>query len=160
MCAIITFKINIITNPTEIIQIIPNSGEVIISGEEGATRSGDSDGGAIEEEKFLDDSGEKLTQVDAEVVIVQETAIVESKYEKTKVKENFDLIVFGAEPEGIAAAVRASRLGLKTLMVTKKQGPRGLFTYGMLNTIDMNTGTVPRVVELASSTAARFAPFL
>ncbi len=143
-------NINIVTTPTEIITINPKSGEIIVSGEETIiVVSGEKEeikeeiieDEEKEEDHFIDESGEKLTQITPEVAIVEEEVPVESPYEKQKAKEKFDLIVFGAEPEGIAAAVRASRLGLKTLMVTKKKGPGGLFTYGMLNTIDMNTGT-------------------
>ena len=34
-----------------------------------------------------------------------------------EVKEEFDLIVFSAEPEGIAAAIQAARSNLKVLLV-------------------------------------------
>ena len=133
--------IGIVTTPTEIITINPKSGEVIISGEETTVVvSGEESVVENNEDYYIDESGEKLTQITPEVAIVEEAVSVESKFDNQKVKENYDLIVFGAEPEGIAASVRASRLGLKTLMVSKKKGAGGLFTYGMLNTIDMNTG--------------------
>lgn len=51
---------------------------------------------------------------------------------------DYDVIVFGAEPEGITAAISSARNGLKVLLVEKRDGPGGLMTYGMLNTIDMN----------------------
>lgn len=50
----------------------------------------------------------------------------------------YDVIVVGSDPEGIAAAIGASRSGAKTLLLGKEDGPGGLLTYGMLNTLDMN----------------------
>ena len=126
---------NIVVNtPTEIVNKPSKSGEVIVS-------SGEVKEEEKEEDKYIDESGEKLTQIASETAIVQEEIKVEPSLDTVKPKETFDLIVFGAEPEGIAAAVAASRVGLKTLLVEDKDGPGGLFTYGMLNTIDMNTGT-------------------
>ena len=55
------------------------------------------------------------------------------------VTDEYDVIVFGAEPEGIAAAISAARNNLDVLLVEKRDGPGGLMTYAMLNTIDMNT---------------------
>ncbi len=50
----------------------------------------------------------------------------------------YDLIVVGADPEGIAAAVAAARTGAKSLLVDTRPVPGGLFTRGWLNTIDLN----------------------
>lgn len=50
----------------------------------------------------------------------------------------YDVIVVGSDPEGIAAAIGASRSGAKTLLLGKEDGPGGLLTYGMLNTLDMS----------------------
>ncbi len=50
----------------------------------------------------------------------------------------YDLIVVGADPEGIAAAVAAARTGAKALLVVTRPVPGGLFTRGWLNTIDLN----------------------
>ena len=50
----------------------------------------------------------------------------------------YDVIVVGSDPEGIAAAVSAARSGGKVLLLGKEEGPGGLLTYGMLNTLDMN----------------------
>ena len=50
----------------------------------------------------------------------------------------YDVIVVGSDPEGIAAAIGASRSGAKVLLLGKEDGPGGLLTYGMLNTLDMN----------------------
>ena len=54
-------------------------------------------------------------------------------------KENeYDVIVVGTDPEGIAAAISSARSGAKTLLLGKEDSLGGLFTLGMLNTIDMN----------------------
>ncbi len=53
----------------------------------------------------------------------------------------FDVIVVGGDPEGIAAAVAAAREGCTTLLVDTRPVPGGLFTRGWLNTIDMNMGS-------------------
>lgn len=52
----------------------------------------------------------------------------------------YDVIVFGATPEGIAASISASRNGLKTLLVDSNSKVGGLYTRAGLNTIDMNYG--------------------
>lgn len=54
--------------------------------------------------------------------------------------DHYDLIVAGAEPEGIAAAVSGARNGLKTLLVDTRPEVGGLMTRGWLNSIDMNYG--------------------
>ncbi len=51
-----------------------------------------------------------------------------------------DLLVFGSEPEGIAAAVSAGRSDLKVLLVDPREELGGLFTLGALNFLDMNHG--------------------
>lgn len=51
---------------------------------------------------------------------------------------NFDVIVVGGEPEGIAAAVSASRNGATVLLITKDHALGGLMTLGQLNFIDMS----------------------
>lgn len=53
---------------------------------------------------------------------------------------NYDVIVVGGEPEGIAAALSAARNGLKTLLVEDDEVLGGLFTLGWLNFLDMNYG--------------------
>ena len=50
----------------------------------------------------------------------------------------YDLIVYNAEPEGVAAAVAAARDGLNTALVMEREEPGGLFTYGGLNFLDLN----------------------
>jgi hypothetical protein len=57
-----------------------------------------------------------------------------------KIKDTYDVIVAGTDPEGIAAAVSAARNGLSVLLVDGKNREilGGLMTLGWLNTIDMN----------------------
>ncbi|MBQ7668199.1 MAG: FAD-dependent oxidoreductase [Clostridia bacterium] len=57
--------------------------------------------------------------------------------EKEKV-EKFTVVVVGSDPEGITAAISAARSGANTVLLGEQDAPGGLFTYGMLNTIDMN----------------------
>jgi len=54
------------------------------------------------------------------------------------VGNQFDVIVVGGEPEGVAAAVSASRNGLTVLLVEDGPALGGLMTLGGLNFIDMN----------------------
>ncbi len=58
----------------------------------------------------------------------------------TKIKESYDVIVIGTDPEGISAAISAARNGLSTLLVDGRNREilGGLMTLGWLNTIDMN----------------------
>jgi hypothetical protein len=51
---------------------------------------------------------------------------------------NYQVVVVGADPEGIAAAVSAARNGLKTVLVDRRDRVGGLYTVGWLNTLDMN----------------------
>ncbi len=53
---------------------------------------------------------------------------------------DYDLVVVGSDPEGIAAAVSGARNGLFTLLVDTRPAVGGLMTRGWLNTIDMNYG--------------------
>lgn len=69
-------------------------------------------------------------------VIVKEEPKMEDK--EQKIDDEYDVIVFSAEPEGITAAISAARNNKKVLLLEKRDGPGGLMTYAMLNTIDMN----------------------
>jgi hypothetical protein len=51
---------------------------------------------------------------------------------------DFEVVVVGAEPEGVAAALAAARSGVEVLLLERRDGPGGLFTYGWLNTFDLN----------------------
>jgi len=55
-------------------------------------------------------------------------------------EEAFHVIVASGEPEGVAAALAASRNGMRTLLVEKGDALGGLMTLGMLNILDMNYG--------------------
>ncbi len=50
----------------------------------------------------------------------------------------YDLIVYGSSPEGIAAATVGGEKGLKVLLIDEKEELGGLMTSGRLNFIDMN----------------------
>ncbi|WP_240647637.1 FAD-dependent oxidoreductase [Paenibacillus nanensis] len=67
----------------------------------------------------------------------QELAAVESAQE---LRESYDVIVAGTDPEGIAAAISAARNGLSVLLVDGKNRDilGGLMTVGGLNTLDLN----------------------
>ncbi len=53
-------------------------------------------------------------------------------------EKEFDVIVIGTDPEGIAAAISTARNGLKTLLIDHRDSVGGLFTQGWLNFLDMN----------------------
>ena len=50
----------------------------------------------------------------------------------------YDVIVMGGDPEGIAASIAVARSGGKVLLISEEDGLGGLFTFGMLNTLDMS----------------------
>lgn len=52
---------------------------------------------------------------------------------------DFDVVVVGGEPEGVAAAVSAARNGSKTLLVSEDDSLGGLMTDGMLNFLDVSS---------------------
>lgn len=64
--------------------------------------------------------------------------VVELK--QAAVREKYDLVVVGGDPEGVAAAVSGARNGLSTLLVDTRPVLGGLMTRGWLNSIDMNYG--------------------
>lgn len=67
---------------------------------------------------------------------------LEPVIETPQIIENYDVIVIGTDPEGLAAAISAGRNGLKTLLVDGKNREilGGLITLGWLNSLDMNRG--------------------
>ncbi|WP_069998662.1 FAD-dependent oxidoreductase [Cellulosilyticum sp. I15G10I2] len=50
----------------------------------------------------------------------------------------YDVLVIGGEPEGISAAVSASRRGAKVILLDTRAYVGGLYTSGMLSMLDMN----------------------
>ncbi|MCI3923668.1 FAD-dependent oxidoreductase [Paenibacillus sp. TRM 82003] len=60
--------------------------------------------------------------------------------EMTGLRSEYDVIVAGTDPEGVAAAVSAARNGLTVLLVDGKHRTTlgGLMTLGWLNSVDMN----------------------
>lgn len=71
--------------------------------------------------------------------IIEGKGILENaKIKSPKRRSEYDLIVVGSDPEGVSAAVSGSRLGLKTLLIDKREKVGGLMTLGGLATIDMN----------------------
>lgn len=60
---------------------------------------------------------------------------LEPVIETPQIIENYDVIVIGTDPEGLAAAISAGRNGLKTLLVDGKNREilGGLITLGWLN---------------------------
>lgn len=49
-----------------------------------------------------------------------------------------NVIVFGGEPEGVAAACASARAGMNTIIIMERENPGGLMTYGALNFLDLN----------------------
>jgi len=49
-----------------------------------------------------------------------------------------DVIIFGGEPEGVAAACASARSGMNTILIMERENPGGLMTYGALNFLDLN----------------------
>ena len=89
-------------------------------------------------------SGEKLdgdiikdTPKDSGEAVVNVEPTIDELDQAKQIYKRYDVIVFDAEPEGIVTAISAARNGKSVLLVEKRDGPGGLMTYGMLNTIDM-----------------------
>ncbi len=53
--------------------------------------------------------------------------------------DTFDVLVYGSEPEGVAAAVTAAEYGLRTALLTPDARIGGLFVLGELNMLDLRT---------------------
>ena len=51
---------------------------------------------------------------------------------------DYDVVVIGGEPEGVAAAIAAARSGQRTLLLVAEPALGGLFTFGMLNFLDLS----------------------
>lgn len=65
---------------------------------------------------------------------------LDEEAEPVEPEKEYDVIVIGGEPEGVTAAVSAARKGAKTLLIEKRAELGGLFTYGMLNYLDIPQG--------------------
>ncbi len=92
-----------------------------------------------DEIEYEEPSGEaEIIKEKIEEVVVKEEISEDDKDKALEIYKEYDVIVFYAEPEGISAAISAARNDKKILLVEKRDGPGGLMTYGMLNTIDMN----------------------
>ncbi|MCL5289896.1 MAG: FAD-dependent oxidoreductase [Bacillota bacterium] len=63
-----------------------------------------------------------------------------SQLKQSEIKNSYDVVVVGGDPEGIAAAVAAARSGSRTLLVDTRPVLGGLMTRGWLNSLDMNYG--------------------
>lgn len=68
------------------------------------------------------------------LVVIFIPVIVEAR----TIIEDYQLVVYGGEPEGVMAAVSAARSGVKTLLVMERDKPGGLMVYGGLNYLDLN----------------------
>lgn len=73
------------------------------------------------------------------VLSLLNTPSIQAETEKALLEE-YDVIVVGGEPEGIAAAISAARTGAKTLLIEERDGLGGLFTYGTMNVLDLPQG--------------------
>ncbi|MCH7322649.1 FAD-dependent oxidoreductase [Solibacillus sp. MA9] len=75
------------------------------------------------------------------IYVITKPKILKQSYETPITLQTFDneydVIVIGGEPEGVAAAVMAARSGSKTLLIEKREDLGGLFTFGMLNFLDI-----------------------
>lgn len=59
----------------------------------------------------------------------------------------YDLVVVGSDPEGVAAALSGARNALNTLLVDTRPAVGGLMTRGWLNSIDMNVGPGNKILN-------------
>lgn len=72
------------------------------------------------------------------VGLIMITLVGRRTYAAEVINKYCDVLVCGAEPEGIAAAVQASRSGLSTVLIDTRAYPGGLYTSGMLTILDVN----------------------
>lgn len=89
----------------------------------------------IEDKLKYEPDTEKIKEK-TDVKTDEKTVVKEKKLTKQK---SYDVIVFGSDPEGVAAAASASKKGLSTLLVDfNRDRVGGLYTLGWLNMIDFN----------------------
>lgn len=72
------------------------------------------------------------------VVLLLFTAVFNQAELKAAVEIKKDIIIYTAEPEGVAAAAAAARENKRVLLVMSRENPGGLMTYGGLNFLDLN----------------------
>ncbi len=60
-----------------------------------------------------------------------------TSHERLNMPFNYDIIVIGSEPEGVAAAVAAAQEGANVLLMTEADRIGGLFVTGMMNSLDL-----------------------
>lgn len=63
------------------------------------------------------------------------------------ISQEYDVVVVGGDPEGVAAAVSAARNGATTLLIEERDGLGGLLTYGMLNQLDLGYDVCDRLAN-------------
>jgi hypothetical protein len=61
--------------------------------------------------------------------------------------KQYDVIVYGGEAEGVAAAVSAARNGLHTLLIEPRNGLGGVLTFSKLNFFDLPATSNGRIVS-------------
>ncbi|PJO44976.1 FAD-dependent oxidoreductase [Lysinibacillus xylanilyticus] len=89
-----------------------------------------------------------ITEVKNEMVHKKLVENYEKPIPDKNINEEYDVIVIGGEPEGVAAAVSSARNGAKTLLVENREELGGLFTYGMLNFLDIPRNDAKRPVSM------------
>lgn len=71
-------------------------------------------------------------------VVLTSTTLGYANDQTSVVQTSYDVIVIGSDPEGISAAVSASREGARVLLIDSRYKVGGLYTSGMLSMLDMN----------------------
>lgn len=84
--------------------------------------------------------GNNLYHNKTSATIAPESIPYEKPTAMNQFEEEYDVIVVGGEPEGVAAAVSAARNGAKTLLIEHRSELGGLFTFGMMNFLDIPQG--------------------
>jgi hypothetical protein len=84
----------------------------------------------VSEEEIMSD-----LEVDQELYSIMNTYQIPA--ENPQPEEEYDVVVTGGEPEGVAAAVAAARNGAETLLIEERGHLGGVYTYGNLNFIDL-----------------------
>jgi len=74
------------------------------------------------------------------IVIAVGIAAIFMWNKKEAIPDEVDVVVVGGEPEGVAAAISAARNGASVILIEHRDELGGLFTYGMLNFLDIPQG--------------------